>query len=487
MPIFIVRYSEIGLKGPRKRSEMERRLMKNITAALSDSPDIRIWRERGRIFLEVPDTIKHFVFEALGTVFGIKSFSECTVVSFSTADDLINVARGHFATFTESRRFAVRATRTGHHDFTSIDIERRLGEALLPGSLGVDLEKPDFTARLDIRERKAYLYDSIFKGAGGFPLGTQGRMVSLVSGGIDSPVAAWMMMKRGCIQDIVFCSLAPPIDTFEFLNSVEPLISRWSHGSDLTIHIFDGSPMIEAMAHGNGFVHANVGFKKFLYELAGIVNTRIGGYGIVTGESVGQVSSQTAENLSALSMAVRIPIYRPLIGFDKEEIVDLSRRIGTFPETSLGEFCSIFSGNPSISIKPEDLQQDEVPENLMHEIVQSEITVRKADFGAYLENIRKSLIHDESSMDGALIVDLRSEEKYRSWHPDGSIHVPLAEVTSLPDKYGKDRTYLFYCSKGLMSAYAASRLRSMGINTVYTDEGKLKKMIAEKKTSIMNK
>ena len=93
MPIFIVRYSEIGLKGPRKRSEMERRLMKNITAALSDSPDIRIWRERGRIFLEVPDTIKHFVFEALGTVFGIKSFSECTVVSFSTADDLINVAR----------------------------------------------------------------------------------------------------------------------------------------------------------------------------------------------------------------------------------------------------------------------------------------------------------------------------------------------------------------------------------------------------------
>ena len=312
-------------------------------------------------------------------------------------------------------------------------------------------------------------------------------MVSLVSGGIDSPVAAWMMMKRGCIQDIVFCSLAPPIDTFEFLNSVEPLISRWSHGSDLTIHIFDGSPMIEAMAHGNGFVHANVGFKKFLYELAGIVNTRIGGYGIVTGESVGQVSSQTAENLSALSMAVRIPIYRPLIGFDKEEIVDLSRRIGTFPETSLGEFCSIFSGNPSISIKPEDLEQDEVPENLMHEIVQSEITVRKADFGAFLENVRKSLIHDESSMDGAIIVDLRSEEKYRSWHPDGSIHVPLAEVTSLPDKYGKNRTYLFYCSKGLLSAYAASRLRSMGINTVYTDEGKLKKMIAEKKTSIMNK
>ncbi|MGC8514918.1 MAG: tRNA sulfurtransferase [Thermoplasmata archaeon] len=481
MPIFIVRYSEIGLKGPRKRSEMERRLVKNITAALSDPPDMRIWRERGRIFLEVPDTLKQAVSGALGTVFGIKSFSECTVASFDTAADLVNVARDHFATFTKSSIFAVRATRTGHHDFTSIDIERRLGEALLPGSLGVDLENPDFTARLDIREKKAYLYDSIFKGAGGFPLGTQGKMVSLVSGGIDSPVAAWMMMKRGCIQDIVFCSLAPPIDTFEFLNSIQPLVNRWSHGADITIHIFNGSPLIEAMAHDHGFIHPNVGFKKFLYELAGIVNTRIGGCGIVTGESVGQVSSQTAENLSALSMSVRIPIYRPLIGFDKEEIIDLSRHIGTFPETSLGEFCSIFSENPSISIKPADLEQDEVPENLMHEIIQSEITVRKADFANFLESIRKSLSHNDPSIDGALIVDLRSEQKYRSWHPEGSIHVPLVEVTSLPDKYGKNKTYLFYCSKGLMSAYAASRLKSMGINTMYTDEAKLKKMISENK------
>ena len=481
MPIFIVRYSEIGLKGPRKRSEMEIRLVKNITAALSDPPEMRIWRERGRIFMEVPDTLKQNVSAALQTVFGIKSFSECIVVSFDNADDLVKTARDHFAAFTKSRIFAVRATRTGHHDFTSIDIERRLGEALLPGSLGVDLENPDFTARLDIREKKAYLYDSILKGAGGFPLGTQGKMVSLVSGGIDSPVAAWMMMKRGCIQDIVFCSLAPPIDTFEFLNSVQPLVNNWSHGADIKIHIFDGSPLIDAMAHDHGFAHPNVGFKKFLYELAGIVNTRIGGYGIVTGESVGQVSSQTAENLSALSMSVRIPIHRPLIGFDKEEIVELSRKIGTFPETSLGEFCSIFSGNPSISITPDDLEQDEVSENLMHEIIQSEVTVKKADFADFLESIRKGLSRNDPSVEGALFVDLRSDEKYRSWHPEGSIHVPLAEVSSLPDKYGKNRTYLFYCSKGLMSAYAASRLRSMGINTMYMDEGKLKKMISETK------
>jgi thiamine biosynthesis protein ThiI len=478
MPIFIIRYSEIGLKGPRKRSEMERRLMKNIAAAISDPANIRIWRERGRIFLEFPETMSQAVSGVLGTVFGIKSFSECTLVSFNTMDDLVSLAREHFANSTKSRKFAVRATRTGHHDFTSIDIERRLGEALLPGSLGVDLKNPEFTARLDIREKKAYLYDSISAGAGGFPLGTQGKMVSLVSGGIDSPVAAWMMMKRGCVQDIVFCSLAHPIDTLEFLNAVRPLVERWSHGADITLHIFNASLLVEAMSHGKGFLHPNVGFKKFLYELAGIVNTRISGYGVVTGESLGQVSSQTAENLSALSVSVRIPLYRPLIGFDKEEIVDLSRQIGTFPETSLGEFCSIFSANPSISITPSELEKDKVPGGLMQDIVESEIIVRKEDFAGYLESIKKNVSHGDPSLDGALIVDLRSENKFRLWHPEGSIHVPLAEVTSLPDKYGKNRTYLFYCSKGLMSAYAASRLRSMGINTIYTDEEKLKKMLA---------
>ncbi|EQD41173.1 thiamine biosynthesis/tRNA modification protein ThiI, partial [mine drainage metagenome] len=194
-------------------------------------------------------------------------------------------------------------------------------------------------------------------------------MVSLVSGGIDSPVAAWMMMKRGSVQDIVFCSLAHPIDTAEFIRSIEPLIDRWSHGSDPAIHIFNGTPLIDLMAGGEGFAHPNVGFKKFLYELAAAVNRRVNGYGIVTGESLGQVSSQTAENLFSLTLSVSVPIYRPLIGFDKDEIVELSKRIGTFPETSLGEFCSIFSINPSISIKEEDLQQDKVPEDTMLSIL----------------------------------------------------------------------------------------------------------------------
>jgi thiamine biosynthesis protein ThiI len=477
MPVFIIRYSEIGLKGPRKRSEMERRLVKNISSALSEPSEMRIWRERGRIFLEVPENLRTLASENLATVFGIKSFSECKVVTFNSIEELINISVDHFAPFTKSRTFAVRATRTGHHAFTSIEIERKLGEALFPESSGVNLEEPEYTARLDIRENKAYLYNSVLKGPGGFPLGTQGRMVSLVSGGIDSPVAAWMMMKRGSIQDIVFCSLAHPIDTLEFLTVLEPLLSKWSHGADITIHMFNGSRLVEAMALGQGFVHPNVGFKKFLYELADRVNSSINGYGIVTGESLGQVSSQTAENLSALSISAGIPIFRPLIGFDKDEIVDLSKRIGTFPETSLGEFCSIFSSNPSLTISQDDLEKDEIPEKDMQAILETEIIIRKKDFADYIEKLRKGFRHTEPTIEGALLVDLRSEDKFRSWHPAGSIHASLGEVSSLPEKYGRNRTYLFYCSKGLMSAYAASKLGSMGINAMFTDEWKLKKVI----------
>lgn len=481
MPIFIVRYSEIGLKGPRKRSEMERRLLKNISASMGDRDDLRIWRERGRIFLEVPETLKQLVSTSLPTVFGIKSFSECTMIDFTNLDDLIRKSRDFFVRSVKSRKFAVRATRTGRHDFTSIDAERKLGEALLPEASGVDLEHPDFTARLDIRERKAYLYNSVNQGAGGFPLGTQGRMVSLVSGGIDSPVAAWMMMKRGSIQDIVFCSLAHPIDTAEFIRAVEPLIDRWSHGADPAIHIFNGTPLIDLMAVGKGFAHPNVGFKKFLYELAATVNRRVNGYGIVTGESLGQVSSQTAENLFSLTLSINVPIYRPLIGFDKDEIVEISKRIGTFPETSLGEFCSIFSTNPSISIREEDLKKDNVPEETMHSILESEIILRRGDISAFKEKIHSNYAAKDLNGSDVIVVDLRSMDKFKSWHPEGSIHATIAEVGGLPGKYGKNRTFLFYCSKGLMSAYAASKLSSMGLNALFTDENKLRKLIEKKK------
>ncbi len=481
MVLFIVRYSEIGLKGPKKRAEMESRLIRNIRSAL-ENIDVKITRERGRLFVEIQNEA-HLVRaqESLSHVFGIKSFSKCKRVKFSNLDDLIGISAEEFKDFVRGKKFAVRVRRTGHHDFSSIQVERLLGERLYPLSSGVNLKNPEAEIQMEIRENTVYFYNDSILGPGGFPLGTQGRMVSLVSGGIDSPVASWMLMKRGCQVDVIFCSLASPIDTIEFLGTVKPLADTWSHGSDMKIHIFDCSPLIDSMIHGKGFSHPNVGFKKFIYQVAERVAGRIGAYGIVTGESIGQVSSQTAENLAALSSTVKLPVHRPLIGFDKDEIINMARRIGTFPKESLGEFCSIFSINPSVSIKREELENDNVSEEVFDAVLKSEIVLGKSQIPEYMHDLSKYDLRNPSFPEGAVIVDLRDEAKFREWHPDGSINHQVSNVEELPGKYGYDKTFLFYCSQGLMSAFAASKLTKIGVKSMFTDEKKLKKILEQRK------
>lgn len=475
--LYLIRYSEIGLKGKRKRSQMEDRLVSNVLASFDNSTECRIRREKGRIFAEFPEASDPGRIEDnLSHVFGIKSFSRCQEFDFHALADLTGIAKNFFSDIVSGRRYAVRVRRTGNHAFTSIDAERAIGDALSEFGNGVDLVDPEATAHVEIRDRKSYMFRDQIRGAGGFPLGTQGRMISLVSGGIDSPAAAWMMMKRGCISDIVFCSLAHPIDTAEFARTIMPLIRKWSYGANLSIHIFDGSPLVEMLAGGNGFEHPNVAFKKFLYQLAEKTAHRRHALGIVTGESLGQVSSQTAENLYALDMYVHMPVHRPLIGLDKDEIVDLAKRIGTFPSESLGEFCSIFSENPTIAVDPESLSRDNVPEELFQRILDSEIVVKKADFPEFAGNLKIPEFSSTGKDHAEVLVDLRPESRFKAWHPEGAHNIPVSQIHALPDEFGRDKKYVFYCAKGLMSAYAASRFAAMGIAAVHADENKIRKL-----------
>lgn len=479
--LYLIRYAEIGLKGRRKRSQMENRLTSNIRAAFPDDVDLEFRLERGRIFLSFPDNTEPEKIESrLSKVFGIKSFSRCYPVEITGLDDLISNATRFFTPLVKQKKYAVRVRRTGNHDFTSIDAERTVGEALLPFASGVDLVNPEVTASIEIRDRTAYFFIENIRGPGGFPLGTQGKMVALVSGGIDSPVAAWMMMKRGCLTDLVFCSLAHPFDTGEFVKTVEPLLQEWSPGADFRLHIFDGRPLVDLLAGGSGFKHPNVAYKMFLYQLAETVVSRNHAFGIITGESMGQVSSQTAENLYALSMCVQTPIHRPLIGLDKDEIVAISKKIGTYPEGGLGEFCSIFSVNPTIAVNPQDLSEDQVPESLLTEILEGEVVIDKKDFSEYLKGARGDKVKTLESKTDGILVDLRSREEFLRWHPEGAVNVAVSEIASLPDRFGKDSTYLFYCSKGLMSAFAASKFAGMGISAIYADENRIKKFYNKK-------
>lgn len=473
--MFIVRYSEIGLKGRSARDRMENLLVRNIESGLRTLKlECSVRRGHGRIYL-AEDKDREKVSQILGRIMGIKSYSFCVTGKAERLQDLVSKAVELWSEEVSGKRFAIRARRVGQHNFHSVDIMKSVGDAIFPFSKGVDLSTPDIELNIEVRDKTAYYFSEIIPGPGGLPLGSEGKMVALVSGGIDSPVAAWSIMKRGCPVDLVFCSLAPPTDLRDFLNAAESLVSEWSYGYDPFIHIIDGRLLVNVLTDDKKFKVGNITFKRILYLIAQRIAEGSGAHGIVTGESLGQVSSQTPESLHALSRNMDFPVLRPLIGMDKDEITALARKIGTFPESSSGEFCALFSKNPITRPRVEELEDDMSRFDQLDELISSQRIIRGADLKKEISELDGQDLEAEKIPDKAVVIDLRDEDSYSRWHFPGSLNLNIRSLDGYLDGLEeRSGTYVFYCMKGLQSAYAASKARDRGLNAYFTDEKRLR-------------
>ena len=361
-PIVLVRYGELAIKSHRVRARMVKILESNMRDALNRAGigEYSIYQAWGRVMVEVPEDKLDKAAFALSRVFGVVSTSPTLSIRFEGLRDIAVAAHGLWAGRVKDRTFAVRVSREGEHPFKSIDVARIVGSMLYPYSSGVDLERPEVELYIEVRGDRAYFFERIYEGPGGLPLGSQpGRLLALVSGGFDSPVAYWLMSRRGALVDALFCSLAPPADLMAFSRVFRALYENWIFGYDPTVYIADCSILTrELRARVNEHL-MNVVFKRMLYKLAEGIAIKEGYLGIVTGESLGQVSSQTLMNLYSTSLNLNVPIFRPLIGMDKDDIVKLAKRIGTYEESSkMVEACSIFSRRPRTSVKPEELEAE---------------------------------------------------------------------------------------------------------------------------------
>ena len=479
--MIIVRYSEIGLKGSHARRMMENRLRGNIIQGLQQTGENATFRlERGRIFLDGYSN-RETVMDVLSRTMGVKSFSEVSEMIFSSPSEIVDRAKNLYANSLTGKKFAVRTRRAGGQNFTSVNLNLLVGDALYPYSAGVDLEHPDIEVNIELRDNRAYFFSSSHPGPGGLPIGSEGKLVALVSGGIDSPVAAWMAMKRGSPLEFVFISLAHPVDTLDFLSAMRKLVTRWIHGYDPVIHIMDGSSIVSELAGRDEYIAPSVTFKRILYSAAARIAASTGAYGIVTGESLGQVSSQTPENLMVINRGIDIPIYRPLAGMDKDEITDLARKIGTFPETSKGEFCSLFSKNSIIGVTDQQVDHDMAMFPFVDNLISRDTTITGSGIDPYSLGIPGMDLRGKDIESDPVVVDLRAQDKFYEWHYPGSVNARLGEVRQLIDRFGKGRTFVFYCQKGLQSAYAASEARKMGAVAYYMDTEALKKTLRNQK------
>jgi thiamine biosynthesis protein ThiI len=326
---WLIRYSEIFLKSDPVRRRWENVLIKNIKEMM---PDVHVRNERGRIWLDgdvKPDRLKN--------IFGIVSFSETEHIQLEELEGFLpEYCRRH--DIEKAKTFAIRMKRVGTHTFSSNDKAIEYGNLIrntFP-HLKVNLAHPDKEIHIEIRANEVYLYDTVIQAVGGLPLGVEGTLVALISGGIDSPVAAWMMMKRGCRIIPLFVTLDTFLDetTIARAKRVVEKLAKYQPGIQLTI-VSDSylAAAKEELVSRHLEKYTCIFCKRRMYRVATAYADKIGAKGIVTGESLGQVASQTLDNLMVLNDAAEIPVYRPLIGFDKEETIRIAREIGTFEQS----------------------------------------------------------------------------------------------------------------------------------------------------------
>ena len=324
--VWLVRYSEVFLKSEPVRREWERALVRGIERAL---PGVKARRERGRIWL-AGDVDP----EVLRNIFGIVSFSLCDVVPLDDLPaGLLTFCEGHG--IGDAATFALRIRRIGKHPFTSRDLAERLGDLIRSEypHIRVDLDHPEREIFIEVRDGTCYLFDRKIPAAGGIPPGVEGTLVALVSGGIDSPVAAYLMMKRGCRIVPLYVGLEGYLNETNFARAKATVEALRRYQPDIELLVVRDGYLARArrMLEERGEErYTCLLCKRRMYRIAAEVARQVGAKGFVTGESMGQVASQTLDNLAVLTDAAAIPVYRPLIAFDKEDVVRLARDIGTF-------------------------------------------------------------------------------------------------------------------------------------------------------------
>lgn len=351
--LILLRYGEIFLKSEPVLRKLEKILIKNIKLALKkEKIKFKILRKRTRIFIQTTQIKK--ASKILERIFGIVSFSPCFWLKTSDLKKIQNFFKKNQSKLIKpGQTFAIRARRVGVHPYTSQDLAKSIGSVI---RRKVDLEDPDVEIFIEVRDKDSYIFTEVLKGPGGLPLGSSGKVICLISGGIDSAVAAWLLMKRGCEIFPLFASINKK-SLKRFLEVFEEL-KKWYKGRKMKAFVFDHVPNLLEFKK-NSPKYTCVLCKRMMLRIASILAKKLGAKAIVTGDSLGQVASQTLDNLEVINQASELPVLRPLIGMDKTEIIDLAKKIGTYEKSSVSVDCWAVPIKPATKASLEKIKEIE--------------------------------------------------------------------------------------------------------------------------------
>ncbi len=347
--IILCKYGEIVLKGA-NRGQFETALVKDMKYRLQSFGSFSVRNVQSTMTIEPLDDFADLdgAFEAACRVFGIAGVVRAAVAEKSM-DAILETVKAYIPQFLAGKKtFKVEAKRSDKaFPLSSPEISAQAGAAVLSACprMRVNVREPDVTVKVEVRDRAAYIHAGQFKGAGGLPVGTNGKGLLLLSGGIDSPVAGWMMAKRGVRLEALYFESMPYTSeqARQKVLDLAALVARWS--GSMQVHIISLTDIQEKLVKACDEEYFTLLLRRYMMELSNRVAEKFSCEALITGESLGQVASQTMQALGVTNAMARYPVFRPLIGMDKDEIVQISRRIDTFDTSILPyeDCCTVFT------------------------------------------------------------------------------------------------------------------------------------------------
>ena len=342
MKVILIKYGELTTKGDNRKYFINV-LYNNIKKAL-EGYNVNIVKNRVRMFIETDDDVMEIV-NILRNIFGIHSIVIATRVNTNISeieDNVLEVAREN-----DFRTFKVETDRADKSfPIQSMDFSRRIGALILKNisNISVDVHNPDYLLKIEIREDYTYIYHKEVKGPGGYPVGVAGRGLLMLSGGIDSPVAGYLAMKRGIKIECVYFE-SPPHTSVMAKNKVKKLVEELTkYDSSITLNVVKFTALQEAIYKNIDPTYMITIMRRMMYRISEKIMEKTSCLCLINGESVGQVASQTLTSMRVINSVTNVPVIRPVACLDKLEIIDISRKIGTY-ETSILPYedcCTIF-------------------------------------------------------------------------------------------------------------------------------------------------
>ncbi|RDF09768.1 tRNA uracil 4-sulfurtransferase ThiI [Haemophilus sputorum] len=477
MKFIIKLFPEIMIKSDSVRKRFIKILTSNIRNVLLRETEnvavIRNWdfiEVRAKVAEEAP-----MVLDLLQRTPGIHHILEVEEYPFETMHDIFEQTLAQVRPQLEGKTFCVRVRRKGKHEFRSLDVERYVGGGLNQHieSARVKLTQPDVTIRIDIEHDKMLLVKARHEGLGGYPIGTQEDVLSLISGGFDSGVSSYMLIRRGSRVHYCFFNLGGAAHEIGVKQMAYHIWSRYSTSHKVRFVAINFENVVGEILEKVDNGQMGVVLKRMMVRAASKVAQRFDIQAIVTGEALGQVSSQTLTNLRLIDKAADALVLRPLITHDKEQIIAMAKTIGTDDiAKSMPEFCGVISKNPTVKAIESRILEEEGHFNfdVLEEAVQQAQYLDIREIAQQTEQEVTSVETTSELGENDVILDIRSpEETEESPFTLEGVTVKVFPFYKLSSQFGsldQSKQYLLYCQRGVMSKLQALYLKENGFSNV---------------------